>query len=103
MLLAEDKILELLKIELFHVNFLLPGALRVVVLIALRVLAFNSSAASALLAGKALTLEPLMVYVLDPLDTYHSIFLLEEAFRHPNGTDIVYPDIMAHRGVRRVS
>jgi len=94
-LLTEDEVLEFLEVELLHVDLLLAGALRVVVLVALRVLTLDRRPTSALLACEALVPEPPLLDVFNALDADHAVLLLEVALGHPNRTHVVHPDVVA--------
>lgn len=94
MLLAEDQILELLKVELLHVNSLFPCALWMVVFVAFWVFTFDCSSTLVLLTDKTLVFESLLFDIFDSFDADDTILFLEIAFRHPNCTDIMDPDIV---------
>jgi hypothetical protein len=100
--LTEDKVLQLLQVQLLHVNLLLSGTLGVVIFGTLRIFTLHCSPTSCLLAGKALALKSFAVDVLDPLDTDHPVLLFEVALRHPDGADVMNPDVVAHGDIRGV-
>lgn len=97
MFLAEYEVLEFFEVELFHVDFLLAGALGMVVLIALRILALHSCTAFVALANKTLIFKATLLDILNPFNTYHSILLLKVTLWYPDCADIVYPNIVTDR------
>jgi hypothetical protein len=102
MLLTENEVFELLQVELLHVDLLFPGALGVIVLVTLGILAFDSSSAPIFLADETLVLESLFLDVLDALDADDAVLFLEVALGHPDGTYIVHPHVMAYWCFSRV-
>lgn len=64
---------------------------------ALLILTFNTSACFYFFAYITFMFVSLFLYVLDAFDIYSSIFLLKVTFRNPNGTNIMYPNIMTNR------
>lgn len=102
MLLAEDEVLEFVQIQLLHIDLLLASTLRMVVLFALGVVTFHSCPAARLVADETLITEPTSFDVFDALHADGSVLLLEVALGHPDGTDVVHPDIVAHWNIGRV-
>lgn len=94
MLLTEYQVLELLKIELFHVDTLLPCALWMVVFVAFCVFTLDCSSTFVLFADKTLVFESFLVDIFDSFDADDPIFFLEVAFGHPNCADIMDPDVV---------
>lgn len=73
-----------------------------IVFIALRIFTFNCSPASILLAGKTFIFKSSFLDILNPFYAYHSILLFKIAFRHPDSTNIMHPNIMTSRYIRRI-
>lgn len=102
MLLTEHQILDFLKIQLFHINFFLPGTFRMIILPTLWLLTFHTSPCLCLFACKTFMLEPFLFNILNPFDIYRAIFLFKITLRYPNRTNIVHPHIMTAWLLRRV-
>lgn len=74
-----------------------------IVFVTLCILAFDGGSTLIFLADEALILESLLLDILDTLNADNAILFFEITLRHPDGTYIVHPNIMAYWNFGRIS
>jgi hypothetical protein len=79
---------------LLHIHFFLTSTLWMIIFITFRIFTFYSSPTSTFLTGKTLVFKSFFFNILDSFYTNYSIFLLKVAFRNPDSTNIMNPNIM---------
>ena len=102
MFFTKDQILQLLQIQLFHINFLLSCTLRMIIFIAFSIFTFDCSSALIFLTNKTFIFESLLFDVLNAFYADISILLLKIAFRNPYRAHIMNPYVMADWNLGRI-
>lgn len=88
---------------MLHIHFFLTSTLWMIKFITLTILTFYCCSTSILFANKAFSFESFLLDVLNSFYINDPILLLEIALWNPYGTDIMNPNIMANRNLRRIA
>lgn len=95
MSLTENKILQLIQIQLFHINLPFPSTLRMIEFPTILTLTLNTSPSLALLTNETFLFESFLIDVFNSFYVDDTIFLLEVTLRNPYCTYVVNPNEMA--------